>query len=96
MSFQLYVKGGIWTAPNEIRMQNFAACPYKSTGSWDFSCFNRSNVLGHSSLALAWNSTSGSVTSNRSGLHVRGAASAYRGTFTIYKARIKVTYAVLR
>jgi hypothetical protein len=95
LRFQVYAQGGLYTAPNEIKLQNFARCPL-TTGAWNESCFDHAGSLGASTSGKSWRSTSGSPTSNRSGRIVRGAASILAGTYYIYKARIVVTYGVLR
>ncbi len=45
---------------------------------------------------LTWYSTSGSVTSNRSGHYVRGRVLVQAGTAYVYKVQVKVTYGLLQ
>ena len=58
-------------------------------------CFDHAGGLAGSTVP-AWVSTGASPTNNRSGRTVRGAVSILAGTFTIYKARVKVTYGLLK
>ncbi len=91
ISFQAYVKGVFYTAPNAIGLQNFSICPYSST--WNEGCFDHWRGLG--GWSVYWVSAPGSPTYNRYGRTVRGIASVHLGTFYIYKARVKVYYATL-
>lgn len=95
--FQVYHSGIKWSAPNQISMQNFSTCPLTS-GDWDEACFDVVASIGSvtSNTTKLWSSVHGSATANRSGRTVRGLASVSGGTFYIYKARIKVTYGVLK
>ena len=94
--FQVYFSGALWAAPNDIKLQNFSTCPLTS-GAWDEACFDHDGGLGaESATTRQWTSAHGSPTASRSGRTVRGMASIVAGTFYIYKARVKVTYAVLR
>jgi hypothetical protein len=77
-----------------IGLQNFTTCPYSAT--WYEGCFDHWKAIGHSPLATIWYSTSGSASINRYKHTVRGLVSAYSGTHTIYKVRVKVTYQVLK
>jgi hypothetical protein len=95
LAFQVYMQGRWWSAPNSIKLQNFSTCPL-AAGDWDEGCFDHAGRLGADTSAKTWLSTRGSPTRNRSGRIVRGLASALAGTFYIYKARVKVTYGILR
>lgn len=96
IKFQTYSKSGLTGAPVAIGMQNFAACPYASGVDWDLGCFDKARQVGNSSNTVAWYTSTGSVTTNRSGKHARGTLSVNAGTVTVYKARIVVTYGVLK
>jgi hypothetical protein len=93
--FQIYVKGGLTAPANEFGMQNFKECPL-TVGDWNAACFDRwEGAVGAPSGAPAWASTAGSVTFNRSGRTVRGLVSVNAFTVYVYKARVKLVYAVL-
>jgi hypothetical protein len=94
IQFQVYSKGPLSVPPSFIAVQNFVICPYSSTAPWDVGCFNHPRSIG--STSTAWFSTSGNVTNNRHGKTVRGMVSVDAFTQTIYKARVKVVYAVLQ
>jgi len=94
LAFQVYEKGAPSSPGTFIGIGNFHTCIYSST-NWDEACFDHWKTIGHSPLTTMWFSTSGSATDNRYLRTVRGIVSAYSGTHTIYKARVKVVYQVL-
>jgi hypothetical protein len=96
IAFQVYANGAAWAGGSTFGLQNFTSCPYIASSTWNVSCFDHWDGLGSSPVATQWYSTGGSVTHNRSGRYVRGIVSVPVGTMTIYKARVKVVYGVLR
>jgi FlgD Ig-like domain len=95
IAFQVYEKGAPSSPGTFIGIGNFHTCIYSST-NWNEACFDHWRAIGHSPLTTMWFSTSGSATDNRYLRTVRRTVSAYSGTHTIYKARVKVTYQVLQ
>ena len=96
VSFQVYAKGKQWVPPNFIGLQNFMTCP-RTTGTWYDSCFERWKGVGNAAGTTAWFSTGASSSSaNRSGRYVRGMITVESNTVYVYKARVKVVYAVLQ
>lgn len=93
ITWQVYAKYVQSTSPTGIGMQNFSQCARSS--NWNDGCFDRWRGIGNSGSA-AWYSTSGSVVTNRSGRYVRGIVEGVFMTTTVYKVRIKVTYAILK
>jgi hypothetical protein len=94
IAFQVYEKGSPSSPGTFIGISNFHTCIYSST-NWNEACFDHWKAIGHSPLTTMWFSTSGSPTDSRYLRTVRGIVSAYSGTHTIYKARVKVVYQVL-
>jgi hypothetical protein len=90
ISFGVYAKAFLGVPPTYIAMQNFNTCARSSL--WSDTCFDRWRTIGSGSGSLAWYSTSGSVTRNRSGVYVRGLVEVLQGTTYVYKVRVKVTY----
>lgn len=95
VAFQVYARGVLAVPGNYIGLQNFEACPYTSVGTWYESCFDHWTMIGNYNTS-AWYSASGSPSKNRHGRTVRGMVLVNTGTFTIYKARVKVVYGVLQ
>jgi hypothetical protein len=96
IAFQVYANGAAWAGGSTFGLQNFTWCPYIASSTWNVSCFDHWDGLGSSPVATQWYSTGGSATHNRSGRYVRGIVSVPVGTMTIYKARVKLVYGVLR
>ena len=96
IAFQVYSKGPLVAASNQIGLQSFATCPYSSSSSWYEDCFNHWAGIGGSATTPSWKTASGHVTNNRYNRTVRGMVSVNAGTFYIYKARVKVVYGVLQ
>lgn len=95
IAFRVYAKSGLSAPPTSIAMQNFANCP-RVSGDWYDTCFDRWTGIGNATGALAWYSTSGSVSANRSDIYVRGLVRVRYKTTYIYKAEVKVVYTVLK
>lgn len=95
ITFKLYAKHGLGLGA-QMGMQNFTWCPYVPGTDWDTSCFDRVRNVGNSSNTVAWYSTAGSVTANRSGAVVRGIIGVTGGTAYVYKAQLVVVYQVLK
>lgn len=93
IAFQVYDKGPASAPPALIGLQDFADCPYTSTGGWSESCFDHWKLVGN--YTTQWFSAPGSVTYNRHGRTVRGMVSVPVLTHTIYKARVRVVYGIL-
>jgi hypothetical protein len=91
MVFSVY--GRSRTVPGgSIGAQDFAVCPYSTY--WSPTCVTRSADLG---ISTAWYSRSLHTTYDRHGRYVRGYAWAdYAGTAQVSRARLKVTYGVLK
>ena len=94
IAFQIQAKAHLSAPPTFIGMQDFTRCPLV-VGEWSAGCFDLIDGIGNDTGSLAWYSTTGSVTDNRSGRTVRGMISQSFGTSYVYAARVKVTYAVL-
>jgi hypothetical protein len=88
ITFRAYVK----TTAGIIGMQNFEWC---GGFAWA-NCFDRWKTIGSVSGSLAWFSTGGSVTANRSGRLVRGIVSVSSHPAIVYKVRVTVRYAILK
>ena len=70
------------------------AAPVRAPGTTP--CFDRYRAIGNASGALAWYQTGSTSAANRSGRYVRGLVDAGYGSTYVYKARVKVVYAILR
>jgi hypothetical protein len=91
LTFRVSAAAHLAAPPSFIGIQNFNIC-----SDWDADCFDRLKGIGSSSGARKWYSTSGSPSSHRKGLVVRGLVYVSTGTVWVYKAEIKVTYQVLK
>jgi FlgD Ig-like domain len=96
ISFRIYMKGGLSVPTNYISMQNFVACPYSSSTTWNPGCFDHASPIGSSSATAFWDMTSGNTTSNRYGKTIRGLVEVNFGTVYIYQARVHVVYGILK
>jgi len=94
VTFQVYAKARGSAPPTYIAMQDFTTCARSST--WYDTCFDRYRAIGNASGALAWYQTGSTSAANRSGRYVRGLVDAGYGSTYVYKARVKVVYAILR
>jgi len=95
IKFRIYGKHGMTAPPSTIGMQNFSWCPYSSSTDWDEYCFDRLQTFGNTANSLAWYTTTGSLSTNKSGQIVRGMVSNTVGPAYVYKAEVVVTYQVL-
>jgi hypothetical protein len=91
LSFRVNAAARLSAPSSLIAMQNFNVCD-----TWNTTCFDRAKAIGSSSGARKWYSTSGSPSSHRKGLVVRGLVGVPAGTVYVYKAEFKVTYQVLK
>ncbi len=95
IKFRVQSKSGL--APwNVIGMQNFSTCPYTTSTSWYERCFDKWESVGNSANTAAYFTSTGSITTNRSGVHARGMLSVPGGTVTVYRAQIVLVYGVLK
>jgi hypothetical protein len=89
LSFQVYAKSSLIPGL-EVGGYDFRSCG--RTSSWSPACVSSWRGVGHTT---AWYGKGLSVSYNRSGRYVRGIVSA-AGSGVVYKARLKVSYAILR
>jgi hypothetical protein len=91
IQFRANVGARLAAPPSLIAMQNFSWCT-----DWNTGCFDRVKTIGNASGAAKWYATSGSPTTHRKGLVVRGLVGVGTGSIYDYKVAVKVTYKVLQ
>jgi hypothetical protein len=96
LKFRVYGKHGLSVPPTYIGMQNFSWCPLVAGLDWEEACFDHLRTFGNTANTLAYYTTTGSLTTNKSGLTVRGFVTNYVGPAYVYRAEVVVTYQVLQ